>query len=69
MEEALYDVPLYREFVGLEGDTVCLPGETTILGVRQKSLDYLEAIHVLVRRPPPSGSALLEVDKRINATI
>jgi transposase, IS5 family len=31
MEEALYDVPLYREFVGLKDSMARLPGETTIL--------------------------------------
>jgi IS5 family transposase len=31
MEEALYDVPLYREFAGLDGGMVRLPDESTIL--------------------------------------
>ncbi|SAL07896.1 transposase, IS4 family protein [Caballeronia arationis] len=34
MEEALYDVPLYREFVGLDGGMTRLPDETTILRFR-----------------------------------
>jgi IS5 family transposase len=34
MEEALYDVPLYREFAGLDGANSRLPDETTILRFR-----------------------------------
>ncbi len=34
MEEALHDVPLYREFAGLAGAVVRLPDETTILRFR-----------------------------------
>ena len=34
MEEALHDVPLYREFAGLDGTVVRLPDETTILRFR-----------------------------------
>lgn len=34
MEEALRDVPLYREFAKLDGVTVRLPDETTILRFR-----------------------------------
>ena len=34
MEEALHDVPLYREFAKLEGATARLPDETTILRFR-----------------------------------
>jgi IS5 family transposase len=34
MEEALHDVPLYREFAKLDGVTVRLPDETTILRFR-----------------------------------
>ncbi|SEK13854.1 Transposase domain [Paraburkholderia diazotrophica] len=34
MEEALYDVPLYREFAGLDGGMVRLPDESTILRFR-----------------------------------
>ncbi|MFM0328028.1 IS5 family transposase [Caballeronia glebae] len=34
MEEALYDVPLYREFAGLDGAMARLPDETTILRFR-----------------------------------
>jgi IS5 family transposase len=34
MEEALYDVPLYREFAGLDGAITRLPDETTILRFR-----------------------------------
>ena len=34
MEEALHDVPLYREFAGVDGWTQRLPDETTILRFR-----------------------------------
>ena len=34
MEEALHDVPLFREFAGLEGMAARLPDETTILRFR-----------------------------------
>jgi len=34
MEEALHDVPLYREFAGLDNWTVRLPDESTILRFR-----------------------------------
>ena len=34
MEEALHDVPLYREFAKLDGATARLPDETTILRFR-----------------------------------
>ncbi len=34
MEEALYDVPLYREFAGLDGGVTRLPDESTILRFR-----------------------------------
>ena len=34
MEEALHDVPLYREFIKLDGATARLPDETTILRFR-----------------------------------
>ena len=34
MEEALHDVPLYREFAKLDGATARLPDETTILRLR-----------------------------------
>ncbi|SAK92327.1 transposase, IS4 family protein [Caballeronia temeraria] len=34
MEEALYDVPLYREFASLDGGITRLPDETTILRFR-----------------------------------
>src|SRR6478736_7828297 len=34
MEEALHDIPLYREFAGADGWTQRLPDETTILRFR-----------------------------------
>jgi IS5 family transposase len=34
MEEALHDVPLFREFAGLDNWNMCLPDESTILRFR-----------------------------------
>jgi transposase, IS5 family len=34
MEEALHDVPLYREFAGLDAGTTRMPDESTILRFR-----------------------------------
>ncbi|KMY86380.1 Mobile element protein [Candidatus Paraburkholderia calva] len=36
MEEALYDVPLYREFAGLDSVMTRFPDETTILRFRHR---------------------------------
>ena len=43
MEEALYDVPLYREFAGLDGGMARLPDETTIFdfGIFSKRMESL----------------------------
>ena len=34
MEEALHDVPLYRQFAGLDAGLTRLPDESTILRIR-----------------------------------
>ena len=51
MEEALHDVPLYREFIGLDGATARLPDETTILRFRH-----------LLERHDLAGQMLLTVN-------
>ena len=46
-EEALYDVPLYREFAGLDGGMVRLPDESTILRFRHLLETHGLAVQVL----------------------
>jgi transposase, IS5 family len=48
MEEALFDVPLYREFVQLDSWTSRLPGECTILRFRHRLEKYKLAAQILV---------------------
>ena len=55
MEEALHDVPLYREFTGLDGAAPRLPDETTILRFRH----LLEA-HDLAARMLATVNDLLQ---------
>ncbi|TCK33271.1 transposase-like protein DUF772 [Paraburkholderia sp. BL8N3] len=50
VEEALYDVPLYREFAGLDGGTTRRPDETTILRFRH-------LLKTLYRRVPDVSAA------------
>ncbi|KMQ80215.1 Transposase [Candidatus Burkholderia pumila] len=47
MEEALYDVPLYREFADLDGVMTRLPDETTILRFRHRLEAYGIAAQIL----------------------
>lgn len=51
MEEAFYDTPLYREFVGLL-DNVRLPDESTILRFRHRLEKHGLATQMLVRSTP-----------------
>ena len=56
MEEALHDVPLYREFARLDGATARLPDETTILRFRHLlekhnlAVDMLRVVNDLLQR-------------------
>lgn len=56
MEEALHDVPLYREFAKLDGVTARLPDETTILRFRHLlerrdlAVDMLRVVNDLLQR-------------------
>lgn len=56
MEEALHDVPLYREFAGLEGPMRRLPDETTILRFRHLLEEHklgdaiLATVNVILQR-------------------
>ena len=47
MEEALHDVPLYREFARLDGATARLPDETTILRFRHLLEQHNLAVDML----------------------
>jgi transposase, IS5 family len=47
MEEALYDVPLHREFAGLDGGTARLPDESRILPFRHLLETYGLAAQML----------------------
>src|SRR2546423_14592304 len=55
MEEALHDVPLYREFAKLDGATTRLPDETTILRFRHLlerhnlAVDMLRVVNELLQ--------------------
>ena len=46
MEEALYDVPLYREFAGLDEGMTRLPDESTILRFRHLLETPSQGLHV-----------------------
>ena len=48
MEEALHDVPLYREFAGLDNWTTRLPDESTILRFRHLRQEHKLAAQMLV---------------------
>jgi IS5 family transposase len=56
MEEALYDVPLYREFAGLDGGMTRLPDETTILRFRH----LLETHGIAAQMFAPVNEILIE---------
>ena len=55
MEESLHDMPLYREFAGLDGVVPRLPDETTILRFR-----HLRETHDLAARMLASINDLLQ---------
>ncbi|BEU75071.1 hypothetical protein MAFF211271_46260 (plasmid) [Ralstonia syzygii subsp. indonesiensis] len=60
MEEALHDVPLYREFAGLDNRTMCPPDESTILRFRHLLEKHKLAAQILRHpvhgRNAPSGT-------------
>jgi len=60
MEEALHDVPLYREFAKLDGITARLPDETTILRFRHLLERHDLAVDMLrvVCQRHPAGQGL-----------
>ena len=66
MEEALHDVPLYREFAGLDNWTTRLPDESTILRFRHLNAPPEVTWHVAMR---PSKRAALDKSKPLGAMI
>lgn len=71
MQEALHDVPLYREFTGLDGGQTRLPDESTILRFRhlleQKRL--AEQIFACVNTILLGKGLMLKAGSAIDATI
>jgi transposase, IS5 family len=71
MEEALHDVPLYREFAKLDGVTARLPDETTILRFRHLlekhdlAADMLRVVNDLLHRK----GLLLRSGTAVDATL
>ena len=71
MEEALHDVPLYREFARLEGVTARLPDETTILRFRHLlekhnlAVDMLRVVNDLLQH----RGLLLRSGTAVDATL
>ena len=48
---------------------VWVAGVNCTLGGADKNLDYLEVVHVLIRRQDPSGPAIIKLGKRLRAAI
>jgi IS5 family transposase len=71
MEEALHDVPLYREFARLEGATARLPDETTILRFRHLlerhdlAVDMLRVVNDLLQHK----GLMLRTGTAVDATL
>ena len=71
MEEALHDVPLYREFARLDGATARLPDETTILRFRhllerhELAADMLRVVNDLLQHK----GLLLRTGTAVDATL
>ena len=71
MEEALHDVPLYREFAKLDGATARLPDETTILNFRHllEANDLADDIFKAVNTHLARKGLLLKKGSIVDATI
>ena len=71
MEEALHDVPLYREFARLDGATARLPDETTILRFRHLlerhdlAVDMLRVVNDLLQHK----GLMLRTGTAVDATL
>jgi IS5 family transposase len=71
MEEALYDVPLYREFAGLDGGITRLPDESTILRFRHllEAHGLAEQILTVVNEILCEKGLLLKAGSAVDATL
>lgn len=71
MEEALHDVPLYRDFAGLDGGMVRLPDETTILRFRHllEMHDLSNKMFVVVNDLLRAKGLLLKAGTAVDATL
>ncbi|MDH6147953.1 MULTISPECIES: IS5 family transposase [Paraburkholderia] len=71
MEEALYDVPLYREFAGLDGGMVRLPDESTILRFRHLLETHGLAVQMLalVNEILTEKGLMLKTGSAVDATL
>ena len=71
MEEALHDVPLYREFAGLEGPMRRLPDESTILRFRHllEKHNLGDAILARVNEILQHHGLMLKVGTVVDATL
>lgn len=71
MEEALHDVPLYREFAGLEGPMRRLPDESTILRFRHllEKHNLGDAILARVNEILQRHGLMLKVGTVVDATL
>lgn len=71
MEEALHDVPLYREFAGLDGDMTRLPDETTILRFRHllETHDLGSSMLAVVNGLLSAKGLMLKAGTAVDATL
>ena len=71
MEEALFDVPLYREFAGIESGLVRLPDESTILRFRHllESHQLAGAMLAVVNNTLRERGLLLKTGSVVDATL
>jgi transposase, IS5 family len=71
MEEALYDVPLYREFAGLDEGMARLPDESTILRFRHllETHGLAAQMFTLVNEILSEKGLMLEAGSAVDATL
>ncbi|MGF6735751.1 hypothetical protein OKW50_007924 [Paraburkholderia youngii] len=71
MEEALYDVPLYREFAGLDEGMTRLPDESTILRFRHllETHGLAAQMFTLVNEILSEKGLMLKVGSAVDATL
>ncbi|MGF6547450.1 IS5 family transposase [Paraburkholderia youngii] len=71
MEEALYDVPLYREFAGLDEGMTRLPDESTILRFRHllETHGLAAQMLTLVNEILSEKGLMLKVGSAVDATL